>query len=145
MKTWITAGLAGVALAAAGITALPAIAGYSDKAGIFDWAEMEFTDYGNGGGGRRDVFEGPTGLLDRVEIHITTLMPGDSPHPPHTHDYEEIIVIKEGTVVAHVDGEEKLVGPGSIIICESMVPHTVYNTGDVPATYHVISWSPQQE
>jgi hypothetical protein len=30
---------------------------------------------------------------------------------------------------------------GSLVFFASMVPHTVRNTGTVPATYHVVNWA----
>ena len=57
------------------------------------------------------------------------LKPGGSPHPPHTHKNEELIIVKEGAVEAYVNGEWKPAPTGSLIFFASMVPHTVRNTG----------------
>ena len=70
----------------------------------------------------------------------TTLNPGQSSHPPHQHPEEEIVVIREGTVEALVNGEWKRVGPGSVIFNASNVLHGLRNVGDGPATYHVLMW-----
>jgi quercetin dioxygenase-like cupin family protein len=78
--------------------------------------------------------------LDELEMHITTLKPGLSSHPPHTHPNEELLIVREGTVEALVDGKLKRVGPGSIVFQASNVPHNITNVGDVPATYHVVNW-----
>jgi quercetin dioxygenase-like cupin family protein len=60
----------------------------------------------------RQVFRAPTATLDELELHVTTLAPGEAPHPPHKHPDEEIIIIKEGVVEVTVNGETRRVGPG---------------------------------
>ncbi|MDQ3755129.1 MAG: cupin domain-containing protein, partial [Acidobacteriota bacterium] len=52
----------------------------------------------------------------------------------------ELVIVKEGTVEALVNGELKRVGPGSVIFNASDQLHAVKNVGDGPATYHVINW-----
>ncbi|HKC12206.1 MAG TPA: cupin domain-containing protein [Vicinamibacteria bacterium] len=89
----------------------------------------------------RPVFQAPTATLDELEVHVTTLPPGEAPHPPHKHPDEEIIIIKEGTVEAIVNGESRRLGPGSVIFQAADQLHTIKNVGDVPAVYHVIKWN----
>jgi quercetin dioxygenase-like cupin family protein len=105
---------------------------------IFDWNSL--TPQPNKTGAVRRVVQAPTPTLDELEIHITTLNPGETPHPPHKHANEELVIIKEGTVEALVNGELKRVGPGSIIFQASNQMHSLRNVGSVPATYHVIAW-----
>jgi len=88
----------------------------------------------------RYVVRQPTRSLDELEMHITTLKPRTSSHAPHTHPNEEMVIVKEGTLQAHVNGKEIVVGPGSVLFFASMQPHAVQNIGDTPATYHVINW-----
>jgi XRE family transcriptional regulator, regulator of sulfur utilization len=89
----------------------------------------------------RQVFQAPTATLDELEVHVTTLSPGQAPHPPHKHPDEEIIIIKEGTVEAMVNGESRRLGAGSVIFQAAGQLHTIKNVGDVPAVYHVIKWN----
>jgi quercetin dioxygenase-like cupin family protein len=109
------------------------------ESSIFDWNTIKTrkTDVGE----RRDVFRAPTATLDELECHVTTLNPGVSAHPPHKHPAEEIIVVKEGTVEALVNGQMKQVGPGSVIFQASNQMHTIRNAGKTPATYHVFQWN----
>ena len=44
-----------------------------------------------------------TATLDELECHITTLNPGETPHPPHKHPDEELVIVKEGTVESLVN------------------------------------------
>ena len=105
---------------------------------VFDWKDMVAKP--NATGEVRTVVRAPTVTLDELEIHITTLKPGLASHAPHQHPNEEMLIVKEGTVEALVNGQLKRVGPGSIIFQASNQLHNIKNVGDIPATYHVINW-----
>ena len=105
---------------------------------VFDWNGVEV--HTNAVGSVRKFFQVPTATLDELECHVTTLNPGQMPHPPHKHPNEELVIIREGTVEVLVNGELKRVGPGSVIFNASNVMHSLKNVGDKPAVYHVISW-----
>lgn len=83
----------------------------------------------------------PTATLDELELHITTLQPGESPHEPHQHPDEEVIIIREGLVETLLGTRTQRVGPGSVIFQAANQPHAIRNVGDTPATYHVIKWN----
>jgi XRE family transcriptional regulator, regulator of sulfur utilization len=106
---------------------------------IYDWNDIPAhkTDVGE----VRSFFRGPTATLNELEVHVTTLNPGQASHPPHQHPNEELVIIKDGTVEAYIDGKWKQVGPGSVIFAGSNQLHGVRNSGSTPATYHVINWS----
>ena len=106
----------------------------------WEWSDLKVTE--TKVGARRTVVRAPTPTLDELEIHITTLNPGEMPHPPHQHPAEEMFIIKEGTVEALVGGQMRRVGPGSIVFQASNQPHSIKNVGTTPATYHVIQWQP---
>jgi len=131
-----------VALVTASLT-LGGVAAMSAQSAVlgstmFEWTAL--TPQPNRTGEVRRVVQTPTATLDELEIHITTLRPGQESHPPHQHPNEEILIVKEGTVEALVSGELKRGGPGSLIFQASNQLHNIRNVGDVPATYHVINW-----
>jgi quercetin dioxygenase-like cupin family protein len=105
---------------------------------MFEWSAL--APQSNRTGEVRRVVQKPTATLDELEIHITTLRPGEESHPPHKHPNEEILIVKEGNVEALVNGELKRGGPGSLIFQASNQLHNIRNVGTVPATYHVINW-----
>jgi len=105
---------------------------------VWDWKDMVAKP--NATGEVRTIVRAPTVTLDELEIHITTLKPGLSSHAPHQHPNEEMLIVREGTVEALVNGELKRVGPGSIVFQASNQLHGIRNVGDTPATYHVINW-----
>ena len=127
--------------AALTLTAVTALEGRRAVLGsaIFDWTSFKAEP--NKTGAVRKVVQLPTATLDELEIHITTLNKGETPHPPHQHPDEELVIIKEGTVESLVNGELKRVGPGSIIFQAANQLHSIRNVGDGPATYHVIKWN----
>jgi XRE family transcriptional regulator, regulator of sulfur utilization len=106
---------------------------------IFDWNTIEAKP--SKVGSTRKFFQAPTATLDELECHVTTLNPGETPHPPHKHPDEEVIIVKEGVVESLVNGQTKRVGPGSVIFQASNQLHSIRNVGQTPAVYHVIKWN----
>jgi XRE family transcriptional regulator, regulator of sulfur utilization len=132
-----------VALLTACLTASALAYAQSDKpvmgSSIFDWNVIEVSP--TKVGSTRKFFQAPTATLDELECHVTTLNPGESPHAPHKHPDEELIVIKAGTVESLVNGETKRVGPGSVIFQAANQMHGIRNVGTTEAVYHVIKWN----
>jgi len=106
---------------------------------VFDWNAMAVkqTEFGSS----RQIVRTPTATLDELEMHFTTLNPGQTSHAPHKHMNEELIIIREGTVETLSNGEWKKLGPGSVIFNASNQLHGIKNVGTSPATYHVVNWS----
>lgn len=105
---------------------------------VFEWDALRATP--TKVGEKRQFLDSPTETLENLEIHATTLKPGEFAHPAHQHPEEELMVVKEGTVEALVNGERKRVGPGSLIFQAPNRLHSIQNVGTGPATYHVIKW-----
>ena len=131
-------------VAAAAVTSTLACVSFADEAkAVLDstaWKWEDIASRKTDVGEYRHVVRQPTRTLTELEMHITTLKPHTSSHAPHTHPNEEMVIVKEGTLQAHVNGKEIVVGPGSVLFFASMQPHAVQNIGDTPATYHVINW-----
>ena len=109
---------------------------------VFHWEDTSpvKTAYGE----VRSLCKSPTATVDQLEMHITTLNPGQSPHPPHRHVNEELIILREGQCETLSDGKWIKVTPGSVIFNASNSLHGLRNIGTIPATYHVINWSPNK-
>lgn len=107
---------------------------------VFQWSDMKVQK--TLVGERRAVFDAPTANLDQFECHITTLNPGESPHPPHRHNHEEMFIVKEGTLEATQNGRTNLVSAGGIIFCASEDLHGIHNASNKPVTYYVLAWYP---
>ena len=107
---------------------------------VFNWADLKArpTKVGES----RGVFDAPTPTLAEFECHITTLNPGESPHPPHRHPEEELMVIKEGTLEALQGDKTNIVTTGGIIFEASNELHGLRNIGTNRATYFVFKFTP---
>jgi quercetin dioxygenase-like cupin family protein len=136
-------------LVVAAVSAFVAVAGIAlaQSAGkpvmhssVFNWADLKVVPTKQGE--RRTVCDAPTPALANFECHITTLSPGESPHPPHRHADEELMVIKEGTLEALQGDQTNVVTTGGIIFEASNELHGLRNIGTNRATYFVFRFSP---
>ena len=91
-------------------------------------------------GEKRQFCDAPTKTLEQLEIHETTLNPGQMAHPPHQHPEEELTLVRQGTVEVLVNGELKRVGPGSVVFQAANTLHSIKNVGTDVAIYHAIKW-----
>ena len=107
---------------------------------IFQWADLKVLPTKTGE--RRNVFDAPTPTLSNFECHITTLNPGESPHAPHRHADEEVMILKEGTVAAIQGDQTNIVTAGGIIFEASNELHGMKNIGTNRATYFVLKYAP---
>jgi quercetin dioxygenase-like cupin family protein len=104
---------------------------------VFRWDDLKVRITPNGE--RRDVANHPTSTLSVFECHITTLNPGRASHEPHRHPQEELIIVKEGTLEVHINGETQRAGPGSTFFYATNDAHAVRNVGETRATYWVVN------
>jgi quercetin dioxygenase-like cupin family protein len=133
----MVAGITLVLTAALGAVVRPQTPVLRSKA--FDWTTLPVNK--TAVGETRQVVRSPTATLDELELHVTTLNPGQTSHAPHQHPNEELVIIREGTVDALVQGEWKRLGPGSVIFNASNELHGLRNVGPTPTTYHVVNWT----
>jgi mannose-6-phosphate isomerase-like protein (cupin superfamily) len=89
------------------------------------------------------VIDGETHTGYPVEVHITELNPGQSPHAPHRHVHEEIMFIQSGQVDATVNGNTTRLTPGSVFYVNSNDLHGLHNPGPDRAEYFVIALGPK--
>ncbi|MCI0622523.1 MAG: hypothetical protein L0387_12830 [Acidobacteria bacterium] len=94
------------------------------------------------------IFLGATPNLASLDCHYTVLAEGKTPHPPHVHDDEEIIIPLVGDVdilrAAAADSnetKEERVGYGRLVYHTSGLPHTIRAVGPGPSGYLVLRWS----
>ncbi|HTB96826.1 MAG TPA: cupin domain-containing protein [Terracidiphilus sp.] len=128
--------LAGAANLKAGGEESPKILGPT----VFSWDAM--IPKKTATGEVRSLYKGPTATLDQLEMHVSTLNPGMTSHPPHQHINEELIILREGECETLSNGQWVKVGPGSVVFNASNSLHGFRNVGTTPAVYHVINWSP---
>jgi mannose-6-phosphate isomerase-like protein (cupin superfamily) len=92
-------------------------------------------------------FSGATRMLPQMGCHVSVLAPGYSPHPPHAHAEEEILVVLEGepdiAIASREDDPQprwKRISPGHFSFYPAFQHHTIRNTSAQPATYLMLKW-----
>jgi XRE family transcriptional regulator, regulator of sulfur utilization len=92
-------------------------------------------------GEKRRFFFCPTATLDQFVVQMTTLDPGQSPHEPHRHPDEEMILIKEGTLEITLNDRKERVNAGSVVFVAPNDLHGWSNVGTGRAHYFVLRWT----
>jgi (S)-ureidoglycine aminohydrolase len=109
------------------------------ESAVHAWNDLEIEKTKTGE--RRPVFKGSTEAFEYLQVHVSTVEPGTAVHAAHTHDdREELIIVKEGTVEQSINGESRILSPGSVTLALPGDAHGIRNAGDVPATYYIIRW-----
>src|ERR1017187_7761819 len=98
---------------------------------VFKWEDMKPVKTSTGE--VRSLCKAPTATVDQLEMHVTTLNPGQSPHAPHRHVNEELIILREGDCETLSNGQWIKVGPGSVVFNASNSLHGFRNAGTLPA------------
>ena len=98
-----------------------------------DWNDVAFKEHDKGG--IRRMFDRPTAMTQRFEMHVTTLNQGLWSHPPHTHRAAEILLMVDHSAQESIGGKLHPATAGDLIFLESNIPHAIQNTGQKPCTY----------
>ena len=85
------------------------------------------------------VLDGETHTGFPIEVHVTELPAGQSPHPPHRHVHEEMFLIQSGLLDAMVNGKTQRLTAGSVCYVKSGEEHGIHNPGPEPAEYFVVA------
>jgi len=85
-------------------------------------------------------FEGPTDLLRSMTAGSLILKPGMSPHPPHRHAEEELLLVAEGTGEIRIGERIHHVGPGTQMYCAGNILHGITNTGSSLMKFYFYKW-----
>jgi mannose-6-phosphate isomerase-like protein (cupin superfamily) len=67
--------------------------------------------------------------------------PGKTPHDPHKHVEEEVMVIESGQGEIFCDGKTTKIGPGSVMYTTPNAPHGILNTGTDPLVFYFVKWA----
>jgi mannose-6-phosphate isomerase-like protein (cupin superfamily) len=91
-------------------------------------------------GDLRYYLEGSTGQLQSLIVGCLELKVGKTPHAPHTHPEEELMIFIEGHGEISLEGKVTPVGPGAVVFSSGGSPHALVNTGTVPLTVYYLKW-----
>ncbi|HSM02635.1 MAG TPA: phytanoyl-CoA dioxygenase family protein [Acidimicrobiia bacterium] len=91
------------------------------------------------------IFRGSTPNTVWLSCHASALAGGASPHEPHTHDDDEVLVVLEGEaeLIIGDDSDRRTVPApaGTLAWYPSGFPHTLRGAGDRPVNYLMLKWT----
>ena len=92
-------------------------------------------------------FQGSTPQVEFLSCHVSVLVQGHSPHPPHTHSEEEILVMLAGEAMLILPQLESSGGTGELRLTQGQFvyypadfPHTLRAVSPEPANYLMFKW-----
>lgn len=88
------------------------------------------------------IFSGVTSDLE-ISCHVSALLPGATPHPPHSHEEEEFLVMLSGEaelVLPQTTEGSLRIGAGEFVYYPSGWLHTLRAVGTEPANYMMFKW-----
>ncbi|NUM35958.1 MAG: cupin domain-containing protein [Candidatus Brocadiae bacterium] len=93
------------------------------------------------------IFYGRTKELSNLSCHLSVLVQDCSPHPPHRHKHEEILILLDGEVDIILPDEEtankeriKRLKPGQFVYYPANFSHTLQTVSKNPAQYLMFKW-----
>ncbi len=107
-------------------------------ASMKDWKDLQVkkTDKGES----RQIFDRPSSMFARFDMHATALNPGFDSHAAHNHRAEEIILMIKGEIQVQLAQNFYTATAGDVIFYPSYSLHAVKNTGNVQCGYFAIQW-----
>jgi mannose-6-phosphate isomerase-like protein (cupin superfamily) len=83
-----------------------------------------------------------------MACHHSVLAPGHSPHAPHAHEEEELLMVLEGEAEIIIAGSPSdpvprvvPMSPGQLVYHRAWQHHTLRNVSGRPVTYLMFKWS----
>lgn len=107
-----------------------------------DQVKMADYSYDNKVCGKIGLYlQGDTPASTKFVTGRLVLDAGKTPHPPHVHDEEEVMVIESGEGEIFCDGKTTKIGPGSVMYTAPQASHGILNTGKTPIVFTFIKWA----
>lgn len=105
---------------------------------LADWSDLTMKTTPKGES--RAIFSQPTTWLTNINMHATTLNPGEISHPQHVHRAEEIILLRSGHVRMHIGNGYIPAKGGDLVFLPSGVPHDLENGNTGRTEYFALQW-----
>ena len=93
------------------------------------------------------IFNRVTKGLDVFTCHVSVLTHGERPHPPHTHEEEEMLLVLDGKIdivfreSAYHHRERSIrMQKGQFVYYPCSFAHTLESVGTTPANYLMLKW-----
>jgi mannose-6-phosphate isomerase-like protein (cupin superfamily) len=114
---------------------------------VIESIQLKADDLGPTGKQSFPVLRGASPDLASMSCHSSILAPGASPHPPHAHDDEEVLVVVSGRASLEVESaavrgrfERVTAGRGDFAHYPRGFHHTIHNDGSEPLVYLMFKW-----
>lgn len=107
-------------------------------ASMKDWKDLQVKQTAKGES--RQIFDRPSSMFARFDMHATALNPGFDSHAPHNHRAEEIILMIKGEIQVQLAQNFYPAIAGDVIFYPSNSLHAVKNTGNLQCGYFAIQW-----
>ena len=91
----------------------------------------------------RIYFKGETDELRLLELLNARINPGLSPHPPHQHPEEELLLVVEGEGEFLLDDRAMPCSAGTMLYAAPGHSHGIKNTGSAPLSVQIFKWQPK--
>ena len=105
-----------------------------------------------GGWNKYPIFNGSTPAMKKLGSHVSVLSAGTTPHPPHAHVEEELIIMLSGEAeIVSLDDPNSddstrvTFKPGAFVYHSAYHRHTIRAVGPDPATYLIFKWTNESE
>jgi len=94
---------------------------------------------------QQHFLDGWSANLQRMRSHYSVLAPGQTPHEPHSHVDEELLLVVQGEATLRYDDgsgaiTDHRVAAGNGVYYPAFHRHTLHNHGDVPVVYLMFKW-----
>jgi len=94
---------------------------------------------------QQQFLDGWSGNLQRMRSHYSVLAAGETPHAPHSHVDEELLVIVQGEATLRYDDgsgaiTDHRVASGDGVFYPAFHRHTIHNHGEAPVVYLMFKW-----
>ncbi|MDM7985980.1 MAG: cupin domain-containing protein [Smithella sp.] len=95
------------------------------------------------------IFQGSTATLNYLSCHASTLAPGFSPHAPHEHSDEEILIVLSGEIDIILKDHHASAQPGfyrkrlqkyDFVFYPANFAHSLETISEPPANYLMFRW-----
>lgn len=100
---------------------------------MVDWDDVAYNK--SDIGGRRDIYNRSTAMLENFEMHVSTLNEGLTNHAAHTHRAEEFVLMIKGEVTMLLGTETITAETGDLVYVESNISHSLNNVGSGETMY----------
>jgi len=89
------------------------------------------------------LFEGSTRNIPQFSCHVSVLDVNHTPHPPHVHADEELLLLLHGKaqlILPETKQKSLTIEPGEFVYYPANFSHTLKSIGKEPANYLMLKW-----